>query len=75
MDEVLAVAYWSDYEYVVQCRETGDRIEGCASLDEAREVLARFYAEDEREGILVEDFYEIARWDCEEYYYKTIEKW
>ena len=73
MNEVLAVAYWQEEEYAVQCRETGDLIETCLSLQKAREVLARFYAEDEKDGILIEDIYEISRWDINENRYIPVE--
>lgn len=40
-------------------KETGTFIEECASIEEARELIARYEAEDEAEGTYTEGFYDI----------------
>lgn len=45
--------------YRITCRENGDIIETVKTLDEAREIVRGYEAEDREEGTYTEDFYAI----------------
>ena len=51
----------SSFKYFIACRETGDKIEGFASYEEAKNGLSSYEEADKIDGIYVEDFYEITR--------------
>lgn len=50
--------------YIIQDREAGNLIDGFATLEEAREAVARYEREDQENGNYEEGFYEIAERDA-----------
>ena len=46
--------------YVVRDREAGNVITQFETMKEAQKELEKYIAEDEKDGVYVEDFYEIA---------------
>ena len=47
------------YKYIVRDRETGNAIEGCMTIEEARRLIKLYEAEDRYDEIFIENFYEI----------------
>lgn len=45
--------------YIIRDREAGNEIEWCSSIEEAKNIIAKWEEEDIREGIFKPDFYEI----------------
>lgn len=45
--------------YIIRDREAGNEIEWCSSIEEAKNIIAKWEEEDIREGIFTPDFYEI----------------
>lgn len=45
--------------YWTRDRESGNKIEGFATLEEAREAVKRYEEQDKNDGTFTEDFYEI----------------
>ena len=45
--------------FALSCRETGQIIDVCDTYAEASQLLSKFESSDSKEGIYVENFYEI----------------
>ena len=52
--------------YVVRDREAGNVIEHFNTVEEAKKTLERYEEQDKKDGVYVEDFYEIYDLDDEE---------
>ena len=51
----------SELPYVTRDREAGNIIERFATKEEAEQALAAYEEADRKDGIFVEDFYEVAK--------------
>lgn len=52
--------------YIIRDREAGNVIEECATIEEARETICRYEADDRKNGIYEANFYEIYNSETEE---------
>ena len=58
-----------NYRYVIRARETGDKIDACCTLSDARRLIELYEAEDKYDEIFTENFYEIYDVENEEIVY------